>query len=282
MTRQLNNSNNKKNAAAAAEDVLLLFFSSSNIPQPNENNLKTQENKSDHRFDIMKVITRSIFAVSVLWPFFDSRRPFLGVDGALMTELGVTCHPESKNLCYGIKTVWTPSPAVICPDPPSDETCATTYVGGWGWSYEFVHSLEEGITDPDIINNSMTGFTIKVTLDDDETTCVVNAKLDCDFCSAEGCDGFGQIKYDCTNIHAGLSSLDECVALDEDFFFPFDVKSFDNLGTKDGVDLVDEVVSEKEAPEAGSSIVGGFGSIFLFTTVGAATTLLTLLAAPLV
>ncbi len=196
-----------------------------------------------------------------------------------MTEVGVTCHPESKEWCYGIKTVWTPSPALICPDPPSDETCAPTYEGGWGWSYEFVHSLEEGNTDPDIINNSLRGLTITVTLEDDETTCVVNAKKDCDFCSAEGCDGFGQIKYDCTNIPTGLSSLDECVSLDEDFFLPFAINTLENLGTKEGKDFVDADASKIEAPEAGSSIVGGFGSIFLFTN-GAAT-LLTLLA-PLV
>ncbi len=210
----------------------------------------------------MTVFKTSIFAFLII---SSSSFHSLGVDGAISMEIGVTCHPEATHICYGEKTAWSPSPAFYCPDPPSNETCVPTYEGGWGWDYVFVEGLDEGTTDPDAIEVAKT-FTTSVTIEDDEATCNVSISgEDCSMCSAEDCDGFAEIKFDCTNLESAVSSLDECVSVDV-FFFPYSLSQENDVstGTKstgEGTDV--------EALKAGSSVVGTYGSIFLLT-VGAA------------
>jgi len=217
----------------------------------------------------MKVfIKTSIIALSIISCSFHS----LGVDGAISMEIGVTCHPKVPDICYGEKTAWSPSPALYCPDPPSNETCVPTYEGGWGWEYIFVKGLEEGTEDPEVIAGAKV-FTTRVTIEDDETTCNVSISgQDCSMCSAEDCDGFAEIKFNCTNLEKAVSSLDECVSVDE-FFHPYPLTPISTekdseTGTKDTGEGTDV-----DALEAGSSVVVNFGSIFLLTAGAAAAAL---------
>merc|ERR1712183_911991 len=101
-------------------------------------------------------------------------------------------------------------------DDEFDPDC-TEYIGGWNWFFEFVDGnlVDEGETDYDVIENAMTGLTVMVKVEDDKTTCevTVNETLTCQTCSLDGCfTNFSpdSIKYDCTNLENGRSSLDEC------------------------------------------------------------------------
>ena len=224
----------------------------------------------------MNLLQKIAFALSTiaLLSFDSSRHPFLGVEGAIAFELGVKCHPDAPDICYGEKSFWSPSPAAICPEPPSNETCETVYLGGFGWEYTFVKGLEEGITDPNLIEDAKTNLVITVTLEDDETTCKVRIiGDDCSTCSAEGCD-FGQIKYDCTNLNEGAESVDECVAVDE-FFYPYPTYVFDSGAGKSADEKKDtDEKKDVEDTEALSSKslnqVEHFGAILL-AILGSAT-----------
>jgi len=174
---------------------------------------KTYRNKYNNDDDdgnnSMNIFQKTVFALSAALSF-NSRHLLGGVNGATGLSNEVACLPEAPEVCVdGLR--WTsPSPGTVCSD---DNSCTTSYYGGYSWSYSFV----------DAIDNSKTGLEVKVYIEDDLTTCKVSVGTEtCKMCSADGCEG--GIKYDCTNLDNGRSSNGECESL-EPILYPFLLKS---------------------------------------------------------
>jgi len=150
----------------------------------------------------------------------------LGVNAAYVSEIGVECREEAPEICVGRRYYYTPSPVSICPEEPPYWPCNTTYSGGWGWGQTFVEGLEEGIDDYLAIEEAKTGLEIEVRIEDDRSTCKVMVTKGSEYRGCKSCDagdcGYLTIKYDCTNLEKGLSSLDECV--DPSSIYPFEIK----------------------------------------------------------
>jgi hypothetical protein len=175
----------------------------------------------------MSIIQKTFFVLSVVaLSSFDSRHPFLGVDGAITFEPKVKCErgKATKKVCVGETTISSPSPAIICTDPEDPDVCDTIYVGGYRWQYVFVKGLKNGVDDPNMIADAHFGPEVMVIVEDDKATCEVwVGNEQCQSCSAEGCEisagGQSSVKYDCTNISKGRKSLNKCAPLDP-FLYP--------------------------------------------------------------
>jgi len=165
----------------------------------------------------MKILHNSVFAVSTAALLsFDSL--FLGVDGATWTEFLVKCHKKAPELCVGLTYYTTPIPAAIC---DADNNCETVYMGGYGYNFNFVEGLEEGLDDGNQIDDALTGLSTNVHIDDDEINCTVKiGDEECKKCSAKGC-GDMEVKFDCTNLEKGIKSKRKCVSFDP-FLYPLE------------------------------------------------------------
>ncbi len=151
------------------------------------------------------------------------------VDAAAFVSSNVTCLPDT-NVCIGWGYYTSPSPAQTCEDPEDPNSCTTTYVGGWSWTYTFVEGLEEGTDvaelDVDEVTAAETGLVIEVRLEDDEETCEITVgNATCDMCSAAECvessNSTYAVTYDCSNVDMGTMSLD-CTPLTP-IFYPLEI-----------------------------------------------------------
>lgn len=175
----------------------------------------------------MTILQKTFFVLSVVaLSSFDSRHPFLGVDGAISLQMRVECQKKKgqKKVCVGEKTISSPSPMTICSDQNDENNCETIYSGGYRWNYVFVKGLANGVEDPDAIANAHFGPEVKVIVEDDKMTCEVwIGDEQCQSCSAEGCEitagGKSSVKYDCRNIQKGKKSHNKCAPLDP-FLYP--------------------------------------------------------------
>ncbi len=208
-----------------------------------------------------------VLSVLVLLSFGSSQKNILGVDGAIVFEVGAVCHPDNPDMCYGEKTYWSPSPVTLCEGPSNNDTCETTYQGGWGWEYVFMKGLKEGMEDPEAIRQAEKYLSLVVTVDDDESTCNIQiSDVDCNSCSTEGC-AFGQVKYDCTNIEKGTASLETCEPVDDPFLYPyppFEGTNAADLATKKEDFVKDSSSDSHYDVRKYPTIVLGFAATLLF------------------
>merc|ERR1712176_1348997 len=76
------------------------------------------------------------------------------------------------------------------------------------------------------IEEAKTGLEVEVSIEDDRSTCKVMVRNESEYVACSSCDagdcGDLTIKYDCTNLDKGVSSL-ECV--DPSFFYPFEIEA---------------------------------------------------------
>ena len=213
--------------------------------------------------------TKTLLSAIALLSFGSSQNYIIGVEGAIDLDYGVECHPDNPSICRAKKTSWTPSPVLSC---ASNETCVPTLAGGWGWEYNFMKGLEEGMEDEEVIDKTPVSLSIEVTLEDDETTCNIKVsdkgKMvddDCQSCSAEGCE-FGHVKYDCTNLFAkgmGKSSLEECEAVDEPFLYPFASKPAKTPDNSTSVDKYSKDSSSESRYAYPTMVLGFAGTLSL-------------------
>lgn len=119
--------------------------------------------------------------------------------------------------------------------------------------------LKEGMEDPEAIRQAEKYLSLVVTIDDDESICNIQiSDVDCNSCSAEGCE-FGQVKYDCTNIDKGKASLETCEPVDDPFLYPYP-----NLATKKEDFAKDSSSDSHYDVRKYPTIVLGFAATLLF------------------
>jgi len=182
------------------------------------------------------------------------------VDAAAMAYQSIVCLENYMDVCVGTFMIWSPSIGLpTCPEDfdyevDSYDLCNNTYVGTYGYSWDFV----EGV--PDELKNTgnestvdatpfLSGLSVRIEYGDGEAApanCTVEINdVACSSCTI--CEGEG-FSSDCTNIESGR--MVECESTDP-FYYPLEFKSAtdeETIADEGTADVPEEDSTDEDAP----------------------------------